>query len=418
LNHGIRGSSAEADAAFVAELCAQWGVPCEVGRRDVPALATEYHVSVEQAARTARYEFLREAAAHCGCTRIALGHTASDRVETVLLNVLRGTGLKGLRGIAAVNGELIRPLILVRREETAAYCAACGLQFRQDCTNLDTEGNVRNRVRLRLLPLLRQEYAPHVEEALLRLAAAAEEELGWTEELVEQAYAGARAVGKDLALNLETLQQLPAGLRSRVLRRALHELRGHLTGIGARHVAALEQLVTEGKVGSEAQLPFEIWAQRGYTNLVISCGPRTPRQPDPWESPLCVPGCVYLPWGGVVEARAEPAPSDVKAAGPWQAFLDREAAASGLKVRTWRDGDRMQPLGMAGSRKLQDLFVDAKVPRAERRQRPVIVDGDGRILWVAGLRIAHRAALQPGATECLHLVWRPAQPVDPCARGL
>lgn len=418
LDHRIRGEKSAADARFVQELCSQWDVPCQVGVCDVPKQAAEEGTSMEQAARRARYEFLRETAAKHGCHKIALGHTASDRAETVLLNLLRGTGLKGLRGIPAVNGQVIRPLILVRREETATYCTACGLQFRLDETNLDVEGNLRNRVRLQLLPLLRQNYAPHIDESLQRLADAVCGELQWTEELVAEAYATATAQGEGLQLRLQRLQQLPCGLRNRVLMRALEELLGDLTGIGARHIAALEGLVLGGKVGAEVRLPFEVWAKRGYNKLVIGRGVQAASPLQPWEVALPIPGRARLPCGGVLDVRVEPPPVDVKAAGPGEAFLCLRAGEAGLVVRSWREGDRMQPLGMCGHRKLQDLFVDAKVPRDERWLRPVVADGRGQIVWVAGLRIAEQAALQPGDTECLHLLWRPETPGDTCSRGL
>jgi tRNA(Ile)-lysidine synthase len=417
LDHGIRGESSAADAAFVAELCAQWELPCDVGFRDVPALAAEGRVSLEQAARRARYEFLRQSAAEHGCGKIAVGHTASDSAETVLLNLLRGTGLRGLRGIPAVNGGLIRPLILAQRRETAEYCAACGLQFREDETNLDVEGNVRNRVRLQLLPLLRDAYAPGVDDALVRLAAAAQVELQWTEGLVEEAFRAARVAGADLTLSLRPLQKMPAGLRCRVLMRALEELCGSLVGVKTAHVEALEGLVMAGHTGAQASLPFEVRAQRGYNNIVMSRASRPAAFPSRWEVTLPVPGSALLPGGGVMEACVEPFPANVKASGPCEAFLSQEAAASGLGVRTWLEGDRMQPLGMSGSRKLQDLFVDAKVPRQERHTIPVVVDGEGRIVWVAGLRIAGHAALRAPAAECVHLVWRRQPHRDTSSRG-
>jgi len=417
LDHGIRGASSAADADFVAALCAHWELPCEVGFRDVPALAAEGRVSLEQAARTARYEFLRETAAKGGCGKIAVGHTASDNAETVLLNLLRGTGLRGLRGIPAVNRELIRPLILVERGETAKYCAACGLQFREDRTNLDVESSLRNRVRLQLLPLLRASYAPGVDGALVQLAAAAREELDWTEGLVEDAFGAVRLTGADLTLALDPLQKMPAGLRCRVLMRALEEVCGSLAGIEAAHVEALERLVMAGHTGAQASLPFEVWAQRGYNHIAMSRAPGPAAGTSRWEVTLPVPGSALLPGGGVMAAHVEPSPDDVKASGPCEAFLSLEAAASGLAVRTWLEGDRMQPLGMPGSRKLQDLFVDAKVPRQERHIIPVVVDGEGRIVWVAGLRIAGHAALKPTAAECVHLIWQRQMDKDTCSRG-
>lgn len=418
LHHGMRGQEADADAAFVEGFCEGLGVPPTVERVSVPDLARERGVSIEEAGREARREFLQRGAAREGCRRIAVGHTATDRAETVLMNILRGAGLDGLRGIRPVSGAVIRPLILITRDETAAYCAAHGLQPRLDRTNLDADAYLRNRIRLRLLPLIADEYAPGVEAALVRLADAAEGELGWTDTLVDEAFAAAREpVDEGIGLRLERLARMPEGLLRRVLRRALRELRGDLRGFAMCHIQDLVDLVHGGETGAQCRLPFEVCAQRRYNEIVLLTRHPPGGDAGDWQVFLPVPGSVSLPHGGMMTATPAPLPSDFAAVMPDEAFVAAQAAGDGLIVRAWRDGDRIAPLGMDGSRKLQDLFVDARVPREERRRIPVVINGRGEVLWVAGQCVSREGAVQPGDRVCVHLTWRRGGAADTDGRA-
>ncbi|GAB4544800.1 MAG: hypothetical protein OHK0023_02130 [Anaerolineae bacterium] len=178
LDHGLRGADGAADAEFVRGVCAQWDVPCTVGTVDVPRLAMEWRIGTEAAARKARYAFFSQTAAQVGATAVAVGHHREDQAETVLLHVLRGAGLAGLRGILPVSSQdglkVVRPLLEIARDELEAYLAPLKITPRQDASNAD-EQYARNRIRHRLLPLLR-EFNPQVEAALARLASTARED--------------------------------------------------------------------------------------------------------------------------------------------------------------------------------------------------------------------------------------------------
>ncbi len=414
LHHGMRGAEADADEECLRELCESLPVPFFSDRVCVPDLARERGISVEEAGRAARYEFLRGVAAREGFTKLALGHTATDRAETVLMNILRGSGLEGLRGIPPVNGEIIRPLILLTREETGAYCNQHGLEPRLDRTNLDTDAYLRNRLRLKLVPQIQEEYAPGVMPALLRLAEAVEQELQWTQPQVQDAFDGARSGTEcGLGLKLEALQELPEGLLARVLRRGIHDLAGSLAGFTSAHVAALVGLVRDGETGNCVDLPFEIRAERGYNLLTLTASRPVAEEPDDWEIVLIPPGVVHLPVGGMLSGRFSPLPANPQAAGPCEAYLDADIVGEALVVRNWRKGERICPLGMKGSKKLQDVFVDAKVARRERVRTPVVLTSTGEILWVAGVCVSRVAALTPETARCIHLSWaRARSPID------
>jgi tRNA(Ile)-lysidine synthase len=409
LHHGIRGEEADDDAGFVTESCAGLGIPIEVGHASVPDLAREHQQSLEQAGREARRAFLRETACAHACSKIALGHTATDRAETVVMNILRGTGLEGLRGIPPVNGSTIRPLILATREQTAAYCATHDLHPRLDRTNLDTDAHLRNRIRLQLIPLLDVEYAPGIRDALLRLADTATAELAWTETLVEEAFAGAASRSGDvLCLRLAALADMPRGLLGRVLRRALSDMAGALTGFELAHIEVLADLAQHGRTGAELSLPFELRARREYNALVLEPARRDDSQLQGWEVTLVIPGEALLPTGGHLRAELVSCPDVGQAVlSASDAFLDLCATGPALTVRSWRHGDCIAPLGMAGTKKLQDVFVDEKVPRGQRHRIPVVTNSAGDVLWVAGLCLSRLAAVSRGGQASVCLQWTP-----------
>lgn len=404
-NHGLRGAAADADEAHVADLARGYGLQFVVGRGDVAAAAQAERRGLEAAARRVRNEFLRTTADQHGCGAIALAHTASDRVETVLLHLLRGTGLAGLQGMRPVRRPFIRPLIAVWRTEVEEYCRAAGLQWRTDETNRDTRRFLRNKIRHELLPLLEREYGPGVSEAILRSAEAVEMELSWTEPLVREALAEAcERQGDRVRLNLARLRGLPNGLLVRILRRAAMEVFGGVRDWRWEHFAGLAEAVRESRTGHRVVLPGGLEARVSYDWLELG-----ERQPEPCalpERPLPVPGEVELPEAGVrLSGRLCPR-REAPPPGPAVAVLDA-ALAHGLVVRGWRPGDAFVPLGMSGRKKLQDFFVDAKVPKAARRLVPLVVHPQAGVIWVVGMRIAQDAKAPSMAEVVLVLEMHP-----------
>jgi len=408
LNHQLRGEQADQDEAYVRRLCADWDLPCYVICDDVTARAREEGLSLEEAGRRARYEYFSTLADQHGFDRVALGHTATDRVETLLINLLRGSGLHGLRSIPPVRGIFIRPLIASRREAIAEYCEQQSLDPRCDESNLDPSDFLRNRIRLQLLPLLGEEYSEDPHEALLRMIRAAEEELAWTEPLVETEFEEVASVGANkVGFARQRLSELPAGLQHRLLRRAIVELSGAATDVGEVHYDALRELVDQGQTGAEVHLPGGVLARIGYTELELICGERAQRQPegeDPWCYELLVPGTAEIPEVGrvVVQPLAE-RPSELGDATGSHIVVDGDAAGSVLCVRNWQPGDCMQPLGMGGHKKLQDLFVDEKLPQQRRGCIPLVVDSQDRIIWAVGLRMGEKFRVTEDTTKFLKL---------------
>jgi tRNA(Ile)-lysidine synthase len=405
-HHGLRGAEADADAECVRSLAAQYGLDFCLGRGDVAAEAQRMKRGLQAAARRLRLEFLARVAAERGCRRVALGHTASDRVETVLIHLLRGAGIWGLRGIPPVRGPFVRPLIEVWHAQVEAYCQAAGLKWRTDLSNLDAGRFLRSRIRQELLPLLEQRYRRGAARAILRSAEAVEVELQWTEPLVAQLLAEIAELRPGRArLPLARLRQLSEGLLVRLLRAAAQESLGPLWDWSWPHFAALLALVRRGQTGQGIALPGQCQAQLSYGWLVMErleeAAPPLPLRPLP------VPGEVELPEAGLVlrghVCRREEAPSP----GPLTAVLAAHLAQD-LLVRGWQPGDRFAPLGMGGARKkLQDFFTDLKIPRQQRRRVPLVIHPRKGIIWVVGLRVAEDARPLPEDEQVLVLQAQP-----------
>ncbi len=423
LDHGFRGADSAAEAARVQALAGEWGLPATVESAAGQGLPEEQGLSLEEAARRMRHRFLARVAAAVGAAAIALGHTADDQVETVLMNLIRGTGLAGLRGMRASSApapwmtaglsfprpvHLVRPLLVLTRAETAAYCADCGLDPAQDPWNQDVRF-LRVRLRREVIPLL-QTVNPRFREALLRLA----QQAAWQEDDLQTMLA---ARWPDLAseesgvvrLDLAAWSGLPWTLRLLALRRAVERVRGHLEGLSAQAVIAAGRL-DRAAVGSEVALAETLLARRERDALAVgwraALGGQS-RWPDLGDGryALAVPGRTVLPGDHVLLAEEEAlAGSPWAEAGPAEVWLDAERCGRRLWLRRRRPGDRLQPLGMVGQKKLQDFFVDEKVRREERDRVPLVVSPRG-IVWVVGYRPDERFRVRPGTRRVLHLRW-------------
>ena len=448
LNHCIRGQDADADAAFVAHVAAEWQLPVSVESVDVPAFARAQKMALEEAARCARYAFLARVAHGIGACTIALGHNADDQTETVLMHWLRGSGLAGLRGMLPatqlpdyrlisdwptwVDREvhsppaasttshmpsltIIRPLLGVPHVDIEAYCIQHDLHPRLDRSNLDTT-YFRNRLRHELIPYL-ETYRPNVREVIRRTARVAVDDYALLREVLEEAWVKVARAAKDEAiiLDLAGWRALPLSLQRATLREAVHRLRRNLRNISFCHIEDAVTVAREKATGAVASLPQGLRLTIGYEALTVSGEDYRPVPLD-WPAllvsdlPLNLPGCTPLPGpaGWQVEARwllPEALPPDwLTNPDPWQAFLDARAAGEGLALRRRRPGDRFQPQGMAGrSKSLSDFLINTKVPAAWRDWVPLLVSGDDRILWVAGWRLGERARVTPKTERVLHL---------------
>jgi tRNA(Ile)-lysidine synthase len=416
LNHGLRGADADLDEAFCRALAARLGVPIEVSRVDARAAARAHHCSIEVAARRARYTFFRAAAAALDATRVATGHTLDDQAETVLLRLLRGAGLRGAAGIPPRRAIFIRPLIDVRRAAVRGWLTTRGEPWRDDASNADAT-IPRNRIRHELLPVV-ERIAPGGIAALARFAGlAADDEAALEARAIEMLPAlvlseeGTPEAGTSITLDARGLRDARPALARRVIRLLAGRVAPETT-LAAGQLETVRTLAVADTRDSAVDLPGLRVVRAGASLVLAAAAGRTPRRGREVASycrSLDVPGSVSIPEVGVsISARREAAPpdslSEERARGP-RAVLQAACVALPLRVRTWRPGDRIRPLGAPGRRKLQDLFVDRRIPQAERHRVPVVEDAAGRIVWVAGVTLAEEARVTApeGAVVILEL---------------
>lgn len=379
LNHGIRGEAADIDEEFVRALAQEWNLPVTVERVDVPALRRKLRMGEEEAARQARYEFLRRTANKIGASKIAVGHTADDRAESVLMNVIRGTGIEGLGALRPVAGNIVRPLLDTWRSDIEAYIRENQLPFRIDESNLDL-AYTRNRVRHELVPLLEKHYNPRIKNALVRLAEIAQSAADFIE------CAALDAVGKITyrgAIDAEMLCDLPEALRYQIVRSEIERIKGDLRDVEFEQIDRVVRMLGSGDDFTITLPSGKIYAVRRGNEFRIVEKEQLP-EVEPFEIELNVPGRTQIPQIGlVIEAERIESPQPEKTP-PDVVLIPEDAICGTLRIRSIRPGDRIIPFGMRESKKLQDVFVDKKVPRAKRALAGVVVD-DEKILWVVGI---------------------------------
>jgi tRNA(Ile)-lysidine synthase len=393
VNHQLR-PEAEDDEAFVAKLAADLQLPIEITRVDVAARVAVERRSVEVVAREARYACFEQAAARLHATTVATGHSLDDQAETVLLRLLRGAGSRGLSGIRPRRGLYVRPLLACQRSHILDFLASRHIEFRDDASNASLT-IARNRVRHQLLPVMAQ-LAPGATRALARFARlAADDEEVLAAAAAAAAVTGVRSTHGGVQIEAGWLGALPSAISRRILRDAIETLAGTST---LRDIDAILRLARADKGTGTLDLHRLTVARRGAV-VTIETPARTgeanglsSRHAGADRTLLPVPGRADLPeTGSAVRASILTGPLAVG----WRhrdrlhVALQADAVHPPLFVRHREPGDRFHPLGAPGTRRLQDLFVDRKIPRSERDQVPVVVDDSGQIVWVAGVSIAH-----------------------------
>jgi len=409
LNHQLRGAESDADAAWVAELTKKLAVPVTIECRDAASYRSRKGGSPEEAAREMRYGFLAEVVARVGASGVAVGHTSDDHVETILLHLLRGSGMAGLTGLrpcSALNyGEpgallkVVRPLLGIMRQETLAYCRRHRLVPRSDSSN-ESHSFLRNRVRLELLPLLRS-YNANIDEALLRLAEIVGDETSIIEQQALLIWPEiARAENNALYMDIDKLRVLPRAIQRHIFRKAVKQLRGDLKDIEASHIEAMMESLSK-PAGKSFCLPDGLKLSIEYGRLVLAPS-RAETCPLPalrGTSSINIPGETDLPGWRI---RAEVITGSTGSDNGFSASFDLDNLGKKLAVRRRKPGDRFQPLGMNQSKKLQDFMVDVKIPRSWRDRVPV-VSMDDQILWVVGWRIDDRVKVTKKTKKVLRL---------------
>ena len=390
VNYGLRDGAAAGEAAC-RRLCAALRIDLHVERLHEPLRG-----NVQAAARVVRYDAAERLRDRSGSGVIATGHTRTDIAETVLYRLTASPGSRALLGLAPRNGRVIRPLLELEREATRSLAAAAGLPFVDDETN-DEPIYARNRIRAEVLSVL-HELNPAVERNIAETRAELAEEAELLDRVVLESLAGAGADAAAIAISAGDLRTFEPALRRLALRALAERASGRPVALGRARTAEITRLASRPE-GGAVELGGGLVAicEGGWVRFRAAALDAAPA-----PTTLGLPGRVRL---GAWEVRAELHPSPVEPAGPELATLDAAALAGRIEVRTWRHGDRIRPLGMSGTKTLQDLFTDRDVPRSLRSRVP-IVTVDGEVAWVAGVAVSEDFRLDPNTERVAVLTVR------------
>lgn len=385
-NFHLRGTESMRDENFVRTLCQKHNIPLFVTNFDTTAYAAEKSISIEMAARELRYDAFEKQREKIGAAAIAVAHHRDDSAETLLLNLLRGTGIKGLHGIQPKNGHIVRPLLCVSREEITDYLKWRGEEYVTDSTNLKADFT-RNKLRLEILPLMKEINPSAAESIALTAERVSEAEKVYAKAIEE----GIARVKKENIIYIEKLKKEPSpqALIFEILQplgfngAQIKEIATAIDSDSGRTFCAQEWEVVKDR----ATL---IIAQRGEDILQ----PTTLLPDSTTPTPQGVLTCMVKIFDGKIEK------------GRNHATIDKSKVKLPLTLRLWQQGDRFTPFGMRGSKLLSDYMTDRKMSIIEKRRQLVVTDADGKIVWVVGERPAAHCAVGKDSTEVVCLQWR------------
>ncbi|MFA5055330.1 MAG: tRNA lysidine(34) synthetase TilS [Dehalococcoidia bacterium] len=407
LNHMLRGAASEGDSSYVRQLGRSFRIPVTVESSDVDAYRREHKLSLEEAAREVRYGFLARVAESVGADCVALGHTEDDQVETVLMHLVRGAGIAGLRGMSPVvdmntrgGGKLrvIRPLIEVSKKETEHYCSAHGLNPRIDATN-ESLDYARNRFRHEIIPILRKSNSD-IGAAVRRVTETAADIMSFLDIELDKVWSDAVCVNPvGIEINKAAVIELHTALLRHLLRRVVREALGDIVDIEAVHIEKMMEALSK-PAGKKISLPRGLKFYVGYDTCLLhkDAVDVCPLSEIKGTRRLKVPGVTLLPGWRV---RADIVGHGERASG-FTACIDMDAVGKQLTVRCRRPGDRFRPLGMSNAKKLQDFMVDARIPSIWRDRVPLVCSLDG-IVWVVGWRIADSVKITDSTKHLLRI---------------
>jgi tRNA(Ile)-lysidine synthase len=393
-NHKLR-YTADEDEQFVRRIAQKYSLPLFVGNKDVRSYARKKKLNIEEAGRKLRYDFLKKTAVKIGRAKIATGHTMTDQAETFMMRLMRGSGLQGLGGIfPLVKGTIVRPLIQIERQNIEAYLKEKEIEFRIDESNFDRRF-LRNRIRLDLIPYIRKNFEPEIVPSLGRIASIIREEDSFLEKIAQEKTKKALSKKNNrISLQIKPLSSLPRAMARRVVRDFISELKGNLREISFEDVESVLGL----REGKEFPLRKDhvLRREKGQIFLKGEIPPKI-RYEYRWEGkrPLEIKE-LNSKFEGKKIKRGKSLRFDFD--DQTRGFLDLGKLKFPLLVRNRQEGDRYQPLGAPGQKKLKEIMRAKGIPLSDREKRPVFLSG-GKIVWILGLPVAEKFKVEKGTSD-------------------
>lgn len=401
LNHGLRGKDADEDEEYVKIFCEKNNIEFYSRRVNIEELSNTWGISSEMAGREARYSFFLELFDKLGANKIAIAHNANDQCETILMRIIRGTGLEGLEGIKPVRDEIyIRPLIKITREEIEHYCDKNNINPRIDKTNLQNIYS-RNKIRLELIPYIRENFNSHIIEVVNRLGENVKIDNDFIEKKSKE-FLGKYCImsSNKVKIKKEAFNEHKA-LISRMIRRSIEIIKGNLVNFERVHVEYIISL-QRGSTGKEIELPGGIRALNNYGEIILSSESKNEIKKDLETYNISLNeknkiGIFNIETNVLDKKLLQRVKED-----SLEQYFDYEKVDGEVSFRYRKEGDKFQPLGMKGTKKLKDIFIDLKIPKDLRNNIPIICIGE-EIAWIVGYRISDKFKVDKNTTKLLKI---------------
>jgi len=414
INHMLRGEEADADQKYVESLCEKLGVPLYVRSFDIGGIAAREGISLEEAGREIRYREFDKISRDVGADKIAVAHNRNDQAETVLMNIMRGTGMDGLKGMDFKRGNIVRPLLEIDRKDIEEYCRIHSLNPRTDSSNLESL-YTRNKIRLELIPHMSRLSGTDITESLFRMSRLIKEDSEFIEDAAIQAFCestSAKDAG-EICLDVEKLKKNPPAILKRVIRLAVREIKGNLKGIENVHVEKAVDLCINGQTGKQIHLPSGLKISKSYNVLKISKIKDLKKTPAFCEQ-VKIPGTTVIEHlDAVLTADILPNDGDFSFQGNVKnrslvQFFDYNRLYDGIYIRNRKNGDVFKPYKSNGTKKLKEYFIDCKIPKEIRDEIPVIACGN-EIVWIIGHKISDKFIVTENTKNILRLEYKCAK---------
>lgn len=408
INHMLRGEESDADESHVRGLCERLGVDFFSKAINIGEYSKNAGISTEEAGREARYNEFKALAGKTGASKIAVAHNKNDQAETVLMRIIRGAGLEGLRGMDFKRGIIIRPLLDVERGEIEEYCRRNFLDFRTDSSNLENV-YTRNKLRLDLIPFINNLFDTNITESIFKMSSILKDDNDLIDSMVSTYFAQTikGKAGSEVNLDLRLLNSYHPAIRRRIIRFAIEEIKGDLKGIQYIHIEDSVNLALSGKTGSKIHLPGNIRVLRSYGTLKIFLESKKVRQAA-FDKTINIPGKTLiesenkLVEAEVYERHLNYIPTADSFESEFVKYFDYEKLNSGINIRTRREGDVFKPCNSIGTKKLKEYFIDKKIPRENRDLIALVVKGN-EVVWVIGYKISDKFKVTENTKKVLKL---------------
>ena len=414
LNHSARGVESDDDAQFVSSIGKSLGIKTFIEKIDVSKEQKILKTSFQESGRILRRKFLESTLENIGGNKIALGHIADDQVETFLINLLRGSGLKGLGGMSEINGIYVRPLLSCFKNEIHEYLSKRRLKHRFDRSN-SKKDYLRNRIRLDLIPNIEENFNPNFKENLLGTIDIIRDEDNYLTDSIDSIFKNVlmadKSLDESLTISASKFLDYPVSIRRRLLRHAIYLIKGDLRSYTFSHIQSIITLIEKGISGKEICLPAGLVAKFNDNYLKIYKIPDTLNRIITKDNdlkicvPLNIPGDTRISGSPVKFSSSLTLNREEKSFRPNSniAELDYEKTGGDIQIRYPRTGDSFIPLGMSGSKKLKSFFIDTKTPREERKIIPILTTASNEIIWVFGKRISNSYKVTENTEKILHI---------------